>query len=237
MASEADPDAPNATFLRRRDAPGVFDAWAREGRMDAMAQGHLATAAPVLDAIEPPPRGTFLDVGCGVGYAAARIHERRPDVTTVAFDAARATLVRARHLANADHLIRADAARIPLTTSAVDAAFSMEVLYYLAEPGKALKDVRRVLRPGGTFDLVVDYYTENPYSADWSDQMDLPMVRWSGPQWAEAFAKAGFVDVQHRQVLPVPAAVAAHDASDEEWHRWARDVGSLHVAGRRAPSS
>lgn len=223
---------PNITFLgRARGAPDVFDAWAREGRMDKMGEGHLATAQTVLDAIDPPRRGVFLDVGCGVGWAARRTKVRRGDLTVLAFDAGADVVTRARGAA--DLVFRADATRIPVRDGAVHAAFSMEVLYYLARPRDALVEIHRTLATGGTFDLMVDYYEENPYSEDWPERVGVPMTRWTAPRWRRAFEEAGFVDVGSQQVKPDPEAAKHRAYDDPEWAAWAREAGSLHVTGRR----
>lgn len=47
--------------------------------------------------------------------------------------------------------IRASADAIPLPDAAVDSVLCFQVLHYFADPLPALREVRRVLRPGGAF--------------------------------------------------------------------------------------
>jgi SAM-dependent methyltransferase len=228
---EEEGSGPNTDLVAGvRTAPRVFEAWDAAGRMDHMAEGHLPTAGPVLDAVDPPKDGVFLDIGCGVGYAGVRIKRRRPDVTVVAFDASPRLAGRAA-AAGVDHALVADAANVPVRDGTIDAAFSMEVLYYLTDPAVAIREVARTLRPGGTFDLMVDFYEENPYSANWPAMMALPMARWSMPRWKEAFEESGFGHVQYSQVRPPPEV--ANTMTDRQQQAWARTVGTLHVRGTR----
>jgi len=51
---------------------------------------------------------------------------------------------------------RGDATELPLDDGEVDAAFAHMVLHYLASPAEALREMARVVRPGGQV-VVVDF--------------------------------------------------------------------------------
>lgn len=94
-----------------------------------------------------------LDAGCGTGYLAAGLHRARPDVTVVGADLSEGMLDRAR-AAGADPLVQADAGRLPFGDGAFDLVVARGVLHHLPDVAGALREWRRVLRPGGAVVLV-----------------------------------------------------------------------------------
>ncbi|WP_156365091.1 class I SAM-dependent methyltransferase [Sciscionella sediminilitoris] len=85
-------------------------------------------------------RGTVTDIGCGVGGYTDRLRAQRPDLRVLPLDRSPAMA--------ADAL--ADIRYLPLADGSADAALAMHMLYHLEEPGAAIGELRRVLRPGGT---------------------------------------------------------------------------------------
>ncbi|MGD8374680.1 MAG: methyltransferase domain-containing protein [Acidobacteriota bacterium] len=91
---------------------------------------------------------TVLDLGAGPGGLAADLADR--GAWTVAVDGAPEMLRRARtRLPPAVHLVRADAHCLPFRDASLDHAVGMLVLHLLADPVPALRELRRVVHPGG----------------------------------------------------------------------------------------
>jgi SAM-dependent methyltransferase len=99
---------------------------------------------------------SVLDAGCGTGRALAPLRaavgERGTvlgvDLTPEMLDEA----VRAGRLADG-RLLLADASRLPLRDAALDAVFAAGLVSHLAGPGSGLRELARVVRPGGTLAL------------------------------------------------------------------------------------
>jgi len=94
-----------------------------------------------------------------------------------------------------------DFGSLPFADDSVDHVWSMEAFYYAADPRETLREVRRVLRPGGTFYCAVNYYEENVHSHGWQDNIDVEMTRWSRPEYREAFRDAG-LHVAEQDTIP-----------------------------------
>jgi SAM-dependent methyltransferase len=96
----------------------------------------------------------LLDGGCGPGSITAGLAQAVAPGRVVGIDlrvddiAVGAALAKARTLGNLSFQA-ADLYRLPFRDGAFDAAFAHSVLEHLADPLAALREVRRVLAPGG----------------------------------------------------------------------------------------
>ena len=93
------------------------------------------------------PSGALLDVGCGTGTYTAALAERGWDVTGL--DVSEDMLRRAE--AKGVHAVHADAASLPFEEASFDAATSVFTHTDVDDFAGLLREVVRVLRPGGPF--------------------------------------------------------------------------------------
>ena len=109
------------------------------------------------------------DVGTGTGFVAAGIAPRVERV--VGIDNAPAMLevarknLRALGASNVD-LVVGEVSRLPLEDGAVDAAFANMVLHHAEDPEAMLREMARVVGPGGT--VAITDEVEHPY--EWMRQ-------------------------------------------------------------------
>jgi SAM-dependent methyltransferase len=105
-----------------------------------------------LDRGAPP--GPAVDVGCGPGTFTVEIARRQAPALVVGIDAARAMLRQGRRearVARQSNLawLEADAEELPLRSGVVARVVCCGVLHLLPRPEKALREIARVLLPGG----------------------------------------------------------------------------------------
>lgn len=92
----------------------------------------------------------ILDVGCGTGEFPAALQRRQPGTAVIGTDLSERMLrVAAAKPDAAEALVCADWHALPFRDHSFDVLISVSVLHYLHNPGRALAETRRVLRPGG----------------------------------------------------------------------------------------
>jgi malonyl-CoA O-methyltransferase len=137
------------------DARHVRHAFARAAgtyETHAVLQAEVATRLlERLDGIELKPK-RVLDAGSGPGLGAAALSERFPDAEVVALDIAPPMLRAAASRARGAHpfgRVAADVQALPFPDAAFDLVYSNLCLQWCDDPGLAIAELARVLRPGG----------------------------------------------------------------------------------------
>lgn len=136
-----------------------FDAEAvrafEHARWEAAAPAYLQSFAlatrqfidGLLDAAAVAPGQPVLDVACGPGHVVARALARGAPATGLDFSPAMLAVARAACPGLA--LRQGDAEALPFDDACFDAVVSNFGLHHVPRPGLALREARRVLRPGG----------------------------------------------------------------------------------------
>lgn len=189
--------------------PAVLEGHARRGALDSAAY-LLPRLHPGMD---------LLDVGCGPASITADLAEFVApgrvvalDASPLAIEAARATLA-ARGLLGGVELAVGDTLALPFEDGAFDVVHAHQALQHVDDPVAALKEMRRVVRPGGTVAV-----RDAVYSAmSWFPQpegMDL----WLSAYMATARANGGEPDAGSRLLSWARRAGLAHvTASASSW--------------------
>ncbi len=106
-----------------------------------------------------PEDSRVLEVGCGTGAQTEILACRSPRAQITAVDMSAASLreadkrIRAKAIGNV-RFEQADCRRLPHAENHFDHAFVCFLLEHLANPDAVLKELRRVLKPGGTMTVI-----------------------------------------------------------------------------------
>ena len=106
-----------------------------------------------------PAGASVLEAGCGVGAQTVTLLRNSPEARFTAVDLSSASLaealkaVQAAGVGEVEFLV-ADIFALPYGDAAFDHAFVCFVLEHLAEPVKALRELRRVVRLGGSLTVI-----------------------------------------------------------------------------------
>ena len=179
--------------------------WYENEFLPASTPGDPIGTRRQLDALLGTGSGTCLEVGCGTGAYAESL--RALGWTPVGVDLSAGMLRYARHrLPTA----RADATRLPVRDASVDAAVAMMVHTDMPDYPAVVREVARVLRPGGTF---VHVGVHPAFCGGFADRTDPAAVvirpgyrdgHWTKQSWTEHGVR-NRVGATH---LPLPALLA-----------------------------
>lgn len=118
------------------------------------------------------PQAMVLDIGCGSGAMLCRILKDHPSWQANGLDISPAAVGYSRRLANhcgiesrAQYQV-ADAARLPFESQSVDFVVASEVLEHVPELELALREIARVLAPGGRAAITVPLESRTPLHLD-----------------------------------------------------------------------
>jgi SAM-dependent methyltransferase len=129
-----------------RDARAGYAAWS--DTYDDPGNPLIALEQPAMRAaLTELPVGRALDAACGTGRHAGFLADRGHDVVGV--DGSPEMLARAIAKVPGARFAQGDLARLPLSRGAVDAAICALALGHLADLGPPVRELARVIRPGG----------------------------------------------------------------------------------------
>jgi arsenite methyltransferase len=181
-------------------------------RIEAAYAGHdmARRRELVREALAVRPGDRVLDVGCGPGfYIPELLREVGPKGAVVGIDSSESMLALAAGRSGNGPNVEfheADATALPVDDASFDAAFSVQVLEYVADIPAALAEIHRALRPGGrTVIWDVDWATLSMRTADpermrrMLDAWDEHLTHASLPRTLTGeLRRAGFADVSMR---------------------------------------
>ena len=111
----------------------------------------------MVEAVQADPGQRVLDVATGTGLV-ARALVRRYGCSVVGLDQSEEMLGRARALVGPDvELVQGEAERLPFEDASFDALTFTYLLRYVDDPAATLRELARVVRPGGRIAMLEFY--------------------------------------------------------------------------------
>jgi arsenite methyltransferase len=194
----------------------------------ALAQCHdmVVRRTAVLDALRLRSRERVLEVGCGGGvyaYEAAQCVGPAGRVCALDLSADQVASAKARcaELAWVECQV-ADAVKLPYGDAEFDALYGVQVFEYVVNLDEALREIPRVLRPGGRVLILATNWSSLVWHSDQAARMKRVLSAFA--------AHAAYPDL-HAHAVAVGAAVVSapttypfgerqYSAVDVGGHRW-----------------
>ncbi len=180
-------------------ASSYENSWLQRAFFDQTHQAALALAAGIIHQPE-----SVLDVGCGTGRLLRRAYRYWPEAQLIGVDPAHGMIEKAKLLTPNATFFTSMAESLPLQDASVDLALSTSSFHHWQDQAAGVREIARVLRPGGYF-ILVDISLP-----DWLVGV-VRLKRFHSPaQLRTMFIQAG-LHVQMQQTLA--------------WRRWLATVG------------
>jgi SAM-dependent methyltransferase len=168
-------------------------------RDDALAQlrEHVTGERPVL-----------LEIGCSSGFMLRRLREAWPETQLLGADVVRQPLFDLARALPDVPLLRFDLVRCPLPDACLDAVVLLNVLEHIEDDAAAMRQVARILRPGG---IAVIEVPAGPELYDAQDEALHHYRRYTADQLERLSRGAGLATVRrsHLGFFVYPAFRAA----------------------------
>lgn len=158
-----------------------MDVWTRTAILDAIA-GRVG-----------PVRQTILDAGCSTGYLLEDLRRAYPSATLLGADLVANGLRKAHAIVPDAQLLLADVCDLPIEDGVVDAVVSANLLEHVPDDVGGLRELHRVLKPGGVCAVVVP---AGPATYDYYDAFLGHERRYARGELAGKARSVGF-EVEH----------------------------------------
>lgn len=167
-----------------------FDDWAKENKDEGMVKNHFEPVNKILDLYLPQKKEfSFIDAGCGNGWVVEYVKKMNNCIFSSGVDGSSSMIKKAK-LNYPDNVYYMSNIESWIPPKSVDFVFSMEVIYYLTNPKKFIKNIfNNWLNKNGLFICALDYYFENESSHRWSQKYQIKnMNLLSKKEWFEIFS-------------------------------------------------
>jgi SAM-dependent methyltransferase len=155
-----------------------IDRLSRDWALSAVRR-HLHSESPVL-----------LEVGCSSGFFLRELHARWPKAITIGSDFVKGPLERLAPIAQGIPLVQFDLVHCPLPEACVDTVVLLNVLEHIENDREAVRQVARILKPGG---IAIVEVPSGPHLYDVYDEYLQHYRRYSDESLASLLSDAGLM--------------------------------------------
>ena len=151
---------------------------------------------------------TMLDVGCGGGFTIRRLLKRSKDAQVYGIDISEESVTKARQV-NAEildkqvYVTQGSAEQLPYNDEMFDLVTAVETVYFWPNLPDCLQEVRRVLKPGGKFAIMVEVVDSD---SKWTSIVD-GMTAYTPEQLKTLLEDAGFIQTEIHRKKPTYATI------------------------------
>ena len=183
--------------------PGKPEGEAGAAMLSRMNMSHGPVTEWALSFMDPTGADRLLDIGCGGGATIGRLAKLAPQAKITGLDHSPVS-VRESSKFNRElveegrvEVLEASVEDLPFPDDSFDRITTVESFYFWPDPQENLKEVRRVLKPGGRFFLIADIYGKAGLDQAVLENIELyDLFNPSKEEFHILFRNAGFIAVK-----------------------------------------
>ena len=170
--------------------------------------GHAPLTNWGLDHVEFSNGMVMLDIGCGGGATLKRLLKRSPEGMVYGIDISEESVVKAKNvnkqLLNKQVFVRQGSAdSLPWKDQKFDVVTAVETVYFWPNLPQCFQEVKRVLKPGGQFAIMLEVIEGDSI---WTNVVE-GMTVYSPEMLKDMLEQAGFGDVEVFRKKPSYATI------------------------------
>lgn len=175
----------------------------------AMNLRHAKMSDWGLNQLSAPKNAVILDVGCGGGRTIRRLTALVPGSKVVGVDYSPASVAVSRETNAGEiktgqvQILQSSVAALPFSDCTFDIAIAVETHYYWPDLPANVREILRVLKPGGTFALIAETYRGGPFPLRLLYGVVMRLIGaafLSDAEHRELLIQAGFTEVATKHV-------------------------------------
>ena len=179
---------------------------------------------------------TMLDIGCGGGATLQRLLKRSKDAQVYGIDISEESVAKAKKvneevLDKQVFVTQGSAEKLPYEDGKFDLVTAVETVYFWPNLPNCLQEVRRVLKSGGKFAIMVEVVDGDSM---WTNVVE-GMTAYSPEELKTMLDDAGFTQTEIHRMKPSNATIIGLDLLWDFFHKFAPDgyTEFLHIALER----
>ncbi len=167
--------------------------------LEGMNEHHSGVTEWGLKFLRADSAARLLDIGCGGGATLRRLAAIAPEGRVTGMDYSETSVTMSQRFneelisAGKVQVVQGSVSAMPFAENAFDGVTTVESFYFWPDPPEDLKEVRRVLRPAGTFLLIADIYGGYDFNEETRENIrKFKLFNPSPEEFEELFRQAGF---------------------------------------------
>lgn len=192
-------------YERENRLRDLFNQQSEDSTIPYRSPCRQSTIDKILADLHLCPDDQILDLGCGDGWLCRTLATLCPEGAIVGLDISDNIVRHAREQSvGLDNTLYSPgvAEEIPWAEEYFSRVVSVESAYYWSSPENALREIFRVMKPGGKITFLLSLHGTNTRASHLPEDLEALLQFKSAQEWVEIMKNSGFSQVESERLQP-----------------------------------